>query len=126
MRGMYLVLGFLSLGLGIIGVVLPLLPTTPFLLVTAFCFARSSEKFHNWLLSHPYFGKIIKDWRDHGAISKKSKISAMLVIILTILLSVVLRASKPILITQVIVLSMSTLFILTRPNGPKETGKQIE
>ena len=117
MRVLFITLGFCSLALGIVGVVLPLLPTTPFLLLSAFCFARSSERFHDWLLSHPYFGKVIKDWQDNGSISKKSKISAMIVILLTFLISVVLSVPQMILIIQAVILSLVSLFILTRPDA---------
>ena len=68
--------GFLAVGLGAVGIVLPLLPTTPFLLLAAFCFARSSERLHDWLINHPTFGPPILDWRDRGAIGRKAKILA--------------------------------------------------
>lgn len=121
MRAIYMVSGFCALALAIVGIVLPLLPTTPFLLVSAFCFARSSPKFHDWLLAHPYFGTVIKEWQQYRAISKRSKISAMVVILFTMVLSVALRVPTSILIIQIIVLSLSALFILTRPDGPKKT-----
>ena len=111
------ILGFIFLALGIIGIVLPLLPTTPFLLLSAFCFARSSEKLHDWLLHHPYFGPTIKDWREHGSISKRNKIYAMVVILLTILMSVIFEVQSAILIIQTAVLSIVSLFILTRPQS---------
>jgi len=71
-----LIIGFLSLVLGIIGIFLPLLPTTPFLLVAAFCFARSSERFHRWLMSHPVLSPPIRDWQERGVIRTGPKLMA--------------------------------------------------
>ena len=68
------VLGFLFLGLGILGVALPLLPTTPFILLAGACFARSSEKWHRWLLSNETFGPMIINWEQNRCISCKVKL----------------------------------------------------
>jgi uncharacterized membrane protein YbaN (DUF454 family) len=73
MRIVWLTLGLASLALGGLGVALPLLPTTPFVLLAAYCFARSSRKLHDWLLDNRTFGKAIRDWRAHRAISRRSK-----------------------------------------------------
>lgn len=64
--------GILAVGLGVLGIFLPMLPTTPFLLLAAWCFARSSTRFHNWLLNHPYLGKFIKDWNNNN-LSKQQR-----------------------------------------------------
>lgn len=117
MRIIFLISGFMALFIAILGIFLPLLPTTPLLLLSAFCFARSSEKFHDWLLEHPYFGKNIKDWQERGAISKKAKITAMITIIATFLVSVFLQVKLIILIIQFIVLCCVSVFILTRPHS---------
>jgi uncharacterized membrane protein YbaN (DUF454 family) len=78
----YKSLGFIFLGLGVLGLFLPLLPTTPFLLVSAGCFAKSSEKWHQWLLSNRIFGPIIKDWQDRRCISISTKIFAISLVVL--------------------------------------------
>ncbi len=70
-------LGFVFIGLGILGVFLPVLPTTPFLLLAAACFARSSKKFYNWLLNHKIFGAYIKNYREHRAITLRGKIMSL-------------------------------------------------
>ncbi len=75
-RLLYLLAGLLCVLLGLIGVVLPLLPTTPFLLLAAFCFSRSSERLHQYLLNHPWFGQLIRDWENHGVIPFKAKLLA--------------------------------------------------
>lgn len=74
---LYKILGFLFVGLGIIGIYLPLLPTTPFLLLAAACFARSSERCHQWLLNNPTFGPIVRNWEERRCISRRSKITAL-------------------------------------------------
>ncbi len=77
-RTVYQSLGVLFLILAIIGVVLPLLPTTPFLLVAAACFARSSEKWHAWLLANGTFGPMIRQWEANRCISLRIKTIAIL------------------------------------------------
>lgn len=79
---LYKSLGFIFLGLGVIGVFLPLLPTTPFLLVSAACFAKSSEKWHRWLLSNRIFGPIIADWQERKCISFSTKVIAISLVVL--------------------------------------------
>ncbi len=116
MRFIYLISGFSTLIFAVLGVFLPLLPTTPFLLLSAFCFARSSEKLHIWLLEHPYLGQNIQNWQENGSISRKAKVTSMAMILLTIVLSVVLQIHGSLLLIQIVVLSCVSLFILTRPN----------
>jgi len=72
-KAFFLTVGTVSLIIGIIGIFLPLLPTTCFLLLTAICFEQGSDKFHDWLLSHPYFGPPIIDWRKNKVIRLKYK-----------------------------------------------------
>ena len=72
-RILYLTLGIASLVLAVLGVVLPVLPTTPFILLAAACFARSSERFHDRLLSNRFAGPIIREWREHRSIPLRIK-----------------------------------------------------
>lgn len=69
--------GFIALGLGAIGVALPIMPTVPFLLLAAFCFARSHPEWAQRLYEHPTYGPGLRDWRDRSAISRKAKVSAI-------------------------------------------------
>lgn len=79
---MYLALGWFFLLLGCVGILLPLLPTTPLLLLAAFFFSRSSPRLHRWLRAHRLFGPMLCDWEEHRCISLKAKISATLAIVL--------------------------------------------
>lgn len=69
----YKALGFVFVGLGALGVFLPLLPTTPFLLLAAGCFARSSEKWHAWLLDSRLFGPLLRDWESNRCIPRGAR-----------------------------------------------------
>jgi uncharacterized membrane protein YbaN (DUF454 family) len=82
-RGLYLVAGILSLAAGIAGAVLPVLPTTPFVLLAAACFARSSDRFYNAMLNQRIAGPIIADWREYGAMKRKTKRWAVLMMVLS-------------------------------------------
>ena len=78
----YRLLGFVFLGLGALGVILPLLPTTPLILLSAACFARSSEKWHRWLLANETFGPMIRNWEENRCISCRVKTIGILTMIL--------------------------------------------
>lgn len=78
MRILWLILGGLAVALGAAGLVLPVLPTVPFLLLAAFCFARSSDRLHGWILSHPVYGPPIRNWQAEGRVSRRAKAVACL------------------------------------------------
>ncbi|MDQ5916853.1 MAG: uncharacterized protein QG584_2747 [Pseudomonadota bacterium] len=80
--------GTIALLLGILGVFLPVLPATPFILLAAACYARASEKFHQRLLSHPNFGPVIRDWEEYGAVSMRTKKVAISLMSLSIAVSI--------------------------------------
>ena len=115
MQYIYLLLGFLMLGFAIVGIILPLLPTVPFLLLAAFFFAKSSQRLHTWLLNHKIFGTMIEDWNSRGAINKKAKYLSTLSVVLVIGVSLILALKPLILFIQIALLSLVMLFIWTRP-----------
>ena len=80
--------GFFFVALGVIGIVLPVLPTTPFLLLAAACFARSSEKYYNWLMTNRLFGNYLKNYQEGQGIPMKVKVAAISFLWITILASI--------------------------------------
>ena len=72
-RWLWWLLAYASLGLGVIGIVVPGLPTVPFVLLSAFAAARGSQRLYAWLLAHRQFGPMIRDWEAHGAVSRRAK-----------------------------------------------------
>ena len=79
MKTLYIVLGSISLALGILGIFLPLLPTTPFLLLTAALYFKGSPRLYNWLLNHRHFGPYIRNFRENKAIPLRAKIISLVV-----------------------------------------------
>ena len=114
-RLLWAMAGVLFVAVGTIGVILPLLPTTPFLLLAAYCFARSSPKLHDWLLNHRSFGPLISNWDRYGSIDRRSKCIAMIVILMTLGISVAIGVPWWALASQIVVLAIVSTFILTRP-----------
>lgn len=86
-RWLLIILGWLAIVLATLGVVLPLLPTTPFLLLAAWCFARSSPRFHYWLLYRSWFGSYLRHWQQHKALPPGAKWKAVVLIVLTFAVS---------------------------------------
>lgn len=76
MRTLFWLLGALSFVLGILGIFLPVLPTTPFILLTAACWARASPRFHRWLHQHRYFGPMVQNWESKRAVPRRAKLLA--------------------------------------------------
>ncbi|WP_312860705.1 YbaN family protein [Neoaquamicrobium sediminum] len=119
MRVVWSAVGYSSVAVGVAGTVLPFLPATPFFILAAYAFSRGSPKVESWLLEHPRWGPVIRDWRRGRAISKKAKTASMSVICATPVLSWVLGFEPIVLGIQVVVLTMVAAFIATRPSpGP--------
>lgn len=118
LRALWLAAGFCALFLAALGVALPLLPTTPFVLLAAFAFARSSERWHTWLVHHRVFGPIITNWRQHGAIHPRAKFASVVSMVGIFLLSLALSLSPPVLAVQAVALAGAGAFVLSRPSPP--------
>lgn len=118
-RQMWLMLGLAASACGLAGVVVPLLPTTPFLLLAVYAFARSSPRLHAWLLEHPRFGPLISDWQSHGSIAAAVKLTAVTVMIATLAFSWLVGAPGVILFIQTSVLGAAAIFVLSRPSRPR-------
>lgn len=99
-------IGLISLGLGVIGIFIPLLPTTPFLLLSAALFMKSSTRLYNWLMNHKYLGKHLRNYLHHKTISVKTKISSISLLWVTILFSVIYLVEN--IIVKVILLIIAT------------------
>lgn len=115
--------GWLNVGLGIVGVVVPGLPTTVFLLIAAWAFSKSSERFQRWLWNHPHFGPPIRAWHQHRVIPRRAKILATSMMT-TSFLFVTLVVAKSWVLPAVLasVMVPAALYILTRASTPSALG----
>lgn len=119
-RPLWIVAGTLSLAIGAVGVILPLLPTTPFVILAAFCYARGSQRLHDWLVNHPRFGPGLENWRRHGAISPTAKKMALAAMVLALGVTLVAGFSSTVLALQAVAMAGVAGFILTRPSPPPD------
>ncbi|WP_435276595.1 YbaN family protein [Psychrobium sp. nBUS_13] len=120
-RVLLIIAGWIAVVLAVIGIVLPLLPTTPFLLLAAFCFSKSSNRFHDWLLNHPWFGDYIQNFQSGRGITMKAKISTVFLIWLSIGASVIFFV--PIVWVKVLLLIIAigvSSYVWTRPTYKSE------
>jgi hypothetical protein len=111
----YAVVGILALALGGLGIFLPLLPTVPFVLLAAFCFARSNPRWEAWLIQHRHFGPHIEAWRSRGAISRRGKLAASIAFALSTALGFAFLAMPWALIPAAAAVAGGS-FVLTRPD----------
>src|SRR3990172_9113562 len=89
-RGIFAVIGTISLAFGIIGIFVPVLPTTPFVLLAAACYARASPRLYGWLLGQPALGPIVTDWRRSRSLPPGVRVRALVLVVLTFAASIVL------------------------------------
>jgi uncharacterized membrane protein YbaN (DUF454 family) len=122
----YLLIGHTSMALGFIGIFVPLLPTTPFVLLAAACYSRGSDRFHAWLHEHPRFGPMIHSWREHGAIGSRSKIVATVMVATSVTYSTI-RLDAPWNVIAMLIGGAVLTFLLSRPTaGPAIQGGRVE
>ncbi len=108
--------GCLALGLGIIGVVTPVLPTTPFVLLAAWCFAKGCPALERWLDRHPRFGPLIRDWRAHRAVPRRAKYCAYGGMLLSLGLLVAGGAQPLVIAGAALGMGAVALFMLRLPD----------
>lgn len=118
LRVLWITLGVVATGLGVAGIFLPLLPTTPFLLLAAFAFARSSPRLHAWLIGHPRLGPVILEWQRHGAIRRRIKVLALSLMALSLAVTIAMGFAPWIVVSQALVLAAVAAFIVSRPEPP--------
>lgn len=116
-RAVLVVVGTASLILGVIGIVLPVLPTTPFLLVTAACYARASTRLYAWLLGQRSLGPIITEWRRSRSFPPGVKTRALVAVVITFGISIVLIDSLVIRIVLVVVAAILLTFLYRIPTA---------
>lgn len=115
MRHLYLCLGYGSLALGVIGIFLPVLPTTPFVLLAVWFFARSNPALAERLYTHPRFGHLLITWRDERAIPRRAKVYALSMLAVSYGLILWLTESDTLLVGLAIIMGSVALYIATRP-----------
>ncbi len=120
-KGLLIFIGWLSLVLGAIGVLLPLLPTTPFIILAAACFAKSSPRFHEMLRKNPWFGKPLLEWEEHRVVNRHVKIKATSLIVLSFSFSIYMLIHKPYLQIMLVVIALVCLVFIWRLNEPSST-----
>lgn len=113
-------LALACVGLGSAGAVLPLVPTTPFLLVAAYAASRSSPRLHAWLYEHPRFGPLLRDWRDHRALRPRTKRVALLLLAASWIVMLLTVDSAAARIAASAVMATVAVFLATRPTGPQD------
>jgi len=117
MRAIYFSLGWLFFAIGAVGVILPVLPTTPFMLLALWAFARSSERFHNWLFTHRFFGPPLQQWEKYRVIPMAAKIMSISVMSLSFIFMMLYSSADlwlKLLITALML--YGAWFILTKPS----------
>lgn len=124
-RTAYTVAGLIALGLGLLGVILPGLPTTPFILLAAACFARSSQRLHDWLLTNRWTGPMLRDWVRHHSLPRRVRWIAIGSMTAMISLSIWILSDRPwlqfILVLAGLIGAWSVLRIPLRENASQST-----
>jgi uncharacterized membrane protein YbaN (DUF454 family) len=129
-RYLLLTCGWLAVALGTVGIALPVLPTTPFVLLAAACFVRSSERLHDWLLSSPRFGPPIRDYLEGRGLTARTKALALVMLWASVLTSAVLFV--PLRVVDLLLIAIAagvSVYILRLPlrsfrSGPKQTHEE--
>jgi uncharacterized protein len=117
MRLFWTALGFINVALGLVGLLLPVMPTTIFLIIAAWCFAKGSPQRLEWLLAHARFGPLLRDWRERGAIPRRAKRLAIGMMSLSYIVTFLSVSSSPVRVLVAGILISVSAYILTRPDA---------
>jgi len=112
LKHLFNAIGIIAVALGVIGIFLPVLPTTPFLLLASVCFARGSTRLHNWLLSNPVFGKYLSDWENGKGIPPRAKAIVLTLMWLSLGFSMTLVPSLALQIMLAVIGLCVTVYLL--------------
>ncbi|WP_012020240.1 YbaN family protein [Ectopseudomonas hydrolytica] len=118
-RWLWLLLAYLCIGIAMLGVVLPGLPTTEFVLLAAWAASRSSPRLAAWLENHRLFGPLLRDWRLHGVVVRRTKWAASLSMLLALSILLLTVDHLPSVLFAAAGMSCGALFIWTRPEKPR-------
>lgn len=121
-RWIYIAVGWSCTGLGMVGAVIPVMPTTPFLLVALWAFSKSSPRLQQWLLDHPRFGRTLRDWYEHGAIGRGIKVVAITAMVASVVMVYGMTESILAIALHGTIVTLTALFILSRPSARPEAG----
>ena len=122
MRLLWLALGLLCVTIGAAGLILPLVPGVPFLIIALWAFSKSSKRFHHWLYPHQTFGPPLRAWNSHRVISLKAKLSAATGMTLALVTLIATGAALTTVIIVATVLAGCAAYVLSRPNNPPPTA----
>ncbi|AAR34244.1 YbaN family protein [Geobacter sulfurreducens] len=120
-KWLFLTVGVIATGLGVIGIFLPLVPTTPFLLLAAACFARSSDRFHRWLVEHAHLGPMVRGYLEGTGIPRRAKTVAIVMVWLTVPPSAFLLVPMPWVRALLLVIATGvTIYLVRLPTAPAD------
>ncbi len=115
MRLIWILVGAIALILAIIGLVLPVMPTVPFVIISAYCFAKGYPKVYQWMLRNKYFGPIIRDWQERGAISRRTKWITTISLIAALILAYAIHLAPVWIVIEGVIFAIILVFVWTRP-----------
>lgn len=119
-RWLFMTIGFVNVGLGVLGAFLPVLPTTPFMLVALWAFSRSSRRFHHWLYTHPRFGPRLQEWHKYGTVPVKVKVSSISAMSVSLAFMVFVAHVKwHVLAAAGSLMLVGAVYVLSRPSRPR-------
>ena len=113
-KSLLTIAGVVALGLGILGIALPGLPTTPFILLAAYCFGQASPRLHRWLTQNRMFGRMIRDWERHRSLTRRTKMFSTALMMTMVLLSIWQLADRPFLQLVILLLGLLGSFVVWR------------